>query len=185
MNETNDNRSLWCAADSKAFFLVANAELLPPGSYSIRNGEGQSVGVTEESLAAFAVDPAAARVFLETSLAAHAEAVVARNKELELVGVEKTTPQPVDREKIRAYLLSKEAKTSVRSMAAALRKAADKIERSPGDIEKYMGELVGIFMGEMMADEKKEEKNDKDRKTRIGMAVKDSIANALKDLNKK
>ena len=48
-----------------------------------------------------------------------------------------------------------------------------------------MGELAGIFMGELMADEKEKEKNDKDRKTRIGVAVKDSITHALKDLNKK
>jgi hypothetical protein len=186
MNETNNNRSLWRSSDQQEFFLIGDVGVLPPGSFRILDGEGESLAVAYESLAAFAIDRKDAKTILEESLQAHVESIVRRKKELQLLETETGAQESIDLDRVKAFLQSEEAKRTVRSLAAALRQAADKIERSPADIEKSLGQLFAKFINEITAEEQRtKEKNAEERKKRIGSAVKDSIANALKDINKK
>jgi hypothetical protein len=186
MNETKNHLALWRSSDQKEFFFIDVPGQLPPGSYVILNSEGQSLKVEQGSLAPFAIDPQEAKIILEESLHAHAESIIRRKKELQLLGTETGTKETIGLHLVKAFLHSEEAKTTVRSLAAALRRAADKIERSPADMEKSLSELFAQFIQEITEEEKRaKEKNDAERKTRIGIAVKDSIANALKDINKK
>jgi hypothetical protein len=189
MRETSSDLSLWRSSGGQAFFLIGEPDLLPPGPFRIVNGEDRSLSVTRESLEPLVISRDKAIAILDESVQKHAESIIRRKKELQLLGAGtegQGSLDPTALDRVKTFLHSEEAKTTVRSLAAALRRAADKIERSPADMEKSLSELFAQFIQEITEEEKRaKEKNDAERKTRIGIAVKDSIANALKDINKK
>jgi hypothetical protein len=181
MSEIDNNRSLWRSSDQQEFFLIGEPGLLPFGSFTIMNGEDQSLAVDRGSLAPFAVSRKDATDYLEKSLQVYVEAVIRRRKELQLLENDGGRGEPIDIDRVKAFLHSEEAKATIRSLAGALRKAADRIERSPADVEKSLNQLFAQFMREMTAEEQRgKAKNDQERKQRIGIAVQDSIANSLK-----
>jgi hypothetical protein len=188
MRETSSDLSLWRSSGGQAFFLIGEPDLLPPGPFRIVNGEDRSLSVTRESLEPFVISRDKAIAILDESVQKHAESIIRRKKELQLLGAGtegqgSLDPSALDR--VKTFFHSEEAKTTVRSLTAALRKAADKIERSPADIEKSIGELFSKFTQEMDEDERTgKEKGDEERKQRIGIAVRDSIANSLRNINK-